>query len=69
MLQQLKEKFKVTTKKSEKLQVLTVLPKSWSPKQIQQEFGVTLYMARKSKELVKRRVYFPSLALNLVIHC
>ena len=32
MLQQLKEKFEVTTKKSEKLQVLTVLPKSWSPK-------------------------------------
>ena len=28
MLQQLKEKFEVTTKKSEKLQVLTVLPKS-----------------------------------------
>ena len=55
MLQQLKEKFEVTTKKSEKLQVLTVLPKSWSPKQIQQEFGVTLYMARKSKELVKEK--------------
>jgi hypothetical protein len=55
MLKQLKEKFEVTTKKSEKLQILTVLPKSWTPKHIQQEFGVTHYMACKSKELVKEK--------------
>jgi len=53
MLQQLKKKFEGTTKNSEKSQVLTVLPKSWSTKQIQKEFGVTLYIARTSKELVK----------------
>jgi len=37
------------------------LPKSWSLK-IQQEFGVTNYMALKSKELVKEKgiLSFPS---------
>lgn len=40
MIQQLKEKF---------------LPKSWSVKKIQQEFGVSNYTARKSKELVKEK--------------
>jgi len=55
MIEQLKDKFLETTRMSEKLQILTVLPKSWSPKEIQQEFGVTLYMARKSKELVKEK--------------
>ena len=53
MIQQLKEKFQSTTQRSEQLQILTVLPKSWSLKKIQQEFGVSNYMARKSKELVK----------------
>ena len=40
MIQQLKEKF---------------LPKSWSVKKIQQEFSVSNYTARKSKELVKEK--------------
>ena len=43
---QLKEKFKMTTKKSEQLQILTILPKSWTKKQIESEFGVLDYMAR-----------------------
>ena len=55
MLQQLKEKFQSTTKRNEQLQVLTVLPKSWSIKKIQQEFGVSTYMARKSKKLVEEK--------------
>ena len=55
MIQQLKEKFQLTTQRSEQLQILTVLPKSWSLRKIQQEFGVTNYMARKSKELVKEK--------------
>ena len=55
MIQQLKEKFQSTTQRSEQLQILTVLPKSWSLKKIQQEFGVSNYMARKSKELVKEK--------------
>ena len=53
MIQQLKEKFRSTAQRSEQLQILTVLPKSWSLKRIQQEFLVSNYMARKSKDLVK----------------
>ena len=41
MLQQLKEKFQSMTKRNEQLQVLTVLPKSWSIKKIQQAFVVS----------------------------
>ena len=37
---QLKDKFQATTKRSQQLQVLTVLPQSWTRKQIQSEFGV-----------------------------
>ena len=55
MIQQLKEKFQSTTRRSEQLQVLTVLPKSWSLLKIQQEFGVSNYMARKSKKLVEEK--------------
>ena len=55
MIQQLKEKFRSTAQRSEQLQILTVLPKSWSLKKIQQEFGVSNYMARKSKDLVKKK--------------
>ena len=55
MIQQLKEKFLTTTKMNEQLQILTVLPKSWSVKKIQQEFGVSTYMAQKSKKLVKEK--------------
>ncbi len=43
MIQQLKEKFWSTAQRSEQLQFLTVLPKSWSLKKIQQEFSVRLY--------------------------
>lgn len=55
MIQQLKEKFQTTTKMNEQLQILTVLPKSWSIKKIQQEFSVSTYMAQKSKTLVKEK--------------
>ena len=55
MIQQLKEKFQSTAERSEQLQILTVLPKSWSLKKIQQELGVSNYMARKSKDLVKEK--------------
>lgn len=52
---QLKEKFQTTTKKSEQLQILTVLPRSWTRKRIQGEFGVSDYMARKCKQLVREK--------------
>ena len=55
MIQQLKEKFQETRKGNEQVQVLTVLPKSWSVKKIQQEFGVSEYLARQSKKLVEER--------------
>ena len=53
MIQQLKEKFQETKRRSEQLQVLTVLSKSWSVKKVQQEFGVSEYLARQSKKLVE----------------
>ena len=45
MIQQLKEKFRETKRRSEQVQVLTVLPKSWSVKKVQQELGVSEYLA------------------------
>ena len=69
MIQQLKEKFQSTAERSEQLQILTVLPKSWSLKKIQQEFGVSNYMARKSKDLVKERGFFLIPAQNPDLHC
>ena len=53
MIKQLKDKFKITMDRATQMQILTVLPQSWSVSKIQSEFGVTTYMARKSKELVK----------------
>ena len=55
MIQQLKEKFGETRRRSEQVHVLTVLPKSWSVKQVQQEFGVSEYLAQQSKKLVEER--------------
>ena len=54
IIKQLKEKFSTATR-SEKIQILTVLPKSWSIRKIQQEFGTSNFMARKAKELVDRK--------------
>ena len=46
MIEQLKEKFQETKKRSERVQVLTLLPKSWSVKKMQQQqFGVSEYLA------------------------
>ena len=55
MIEQLKGKFQETDKRSERVQVLTVLPKSWSTKKIQLEFGASEYMARQSKKLVEEK--------------
>lgn len=53
---QLKEKFQEENiSVSEKLQILTVLPKSWSCSEIQNEFQVSNRMARKAKALVKAK--------------
>jgi hypothetical protein len=53
IIDQLKEKFKSCSKISEKVQVLTILPKSWSAKRIEEEFRATNYMVRKAKKLVE----------------
>ena len=53
MIQQLKEKFRETKRRSEQVQVLTVLPKGWLVKKVQQEFGVSEYLARQSKKLIE----------------
>lgn len=55
MLAQLKEKFRSATEKSDMVQILTVLPKSWSIKRVQNEFGAPDYMVRKAKALVKEK--------------
>ena len=53
MIEQLKEKFTSTTSRSERLTILTVLPKRWSVAKVMEEFGVTNYMARSAKKLVE----------------
>ena len=53
IIKQLKEKFHTTSERSEKVQILTVLPRSWSIKKIESEFSASNYMIRKAKELVK----------------
>ena len=55
IIDQLKEKFKSCSRSGEKVQVLTVLPKSWSAKRVQSEFQATNYMVRKAKKLVEDR--------------
>ena len=49
----MKEKFHSSTDRSQKVQILTVLPKSWSTRKVEEEFAVSNYMARKAKDLVK----------------
>ena len=55
IIMQLKEKFQATIERSEKIQILTVLPRSWSTQKVQEEFGASNYMVRKAKELVKQK--------------
>jgi len=53
MLRQLKDKFHTFSSQSEIIQVLTVLPNSWSICRVQDEFGASDYMVRRAKELVR----------------
>ena len=55
IISQLKEKFKSATKRSEFLQILTVLPKSWSVQRIMKEFGTSKRMAKRAKDLVDEK--------------
>ena len=55
MIQQLKEKFLSCETTGQNVQVLTVLPKSWSICKIEEEFGVSNYLARMAKDLVQEK--------------
>ena len=55
IIAQLKEQFKAIAHRSEQIQILTVLPKSWSPSKTMQEFGVSNYMARCANKLVEEK--------------
>lgn len=55
MICQLKDKFCSSTSHSEKVQILTLLPKSWSIRKIEKEFEAPNFMVRKAKQLVKEK--------------
>ena len=55
IIMQLKDKFNSTGKRSEKLRILTVLPKRWTLKKTMQVFGVSKYMAIQAKKLVQEK--------------
>lgn len=55
IIKQLKEKFNSTTDKSVRMQILTTLPKSWTLKKIETEFGVSNFTARKAKKLLSEK--------------
>ena len=63
---QLKEKFQTTTKRSEQLQILTILPRSWTRKQIQSEFGVK---QENVSSLFEKRVFSLVQIQSLVTRC
>ena len=45
IIKQLKERLHTTAKKSEKMQILTILAKQWPVRKIQSEFSTFSYMA------------------------
>ena len=53
MIKQLKEKFAVASSRSEKLTILTILPRSWSVAKMMSEFGVTKYIVSSAKKRVE----------------
>lgn len=53
MIHQLREKFRSSSSRSDKLQILTALPRSWSVRKIMTEFQTSKHMAVKSKLLAK----------------
>lgn len=78
ILQQLKEKFAVTTKNSEKITILTLAPKSWSIRKLAKEFNTSRQKAQKAKKLVseygiltapnsKRAACLPEITKSLII--
>ena len=54
----MKEKL-VTTSNTEKLQILTLVPNSWSRKYCSEYFGVSEYLIRSARELKQRKGILP----------
>ncbi len=54
IISQLKEKYP-TAQRSEKIQILTVLPRSWSIRRTEIEFGATHSMVRLAKKTSGRK--------------
>ena len=50
IIAQLEENFKCLENRSEKVKILTILPKSWSVRKIMREFGAPDYMVRQAKK-------------------
>ena len=55
MIQQLVEKFHSTTVRSERLTVLTAVPKSWSVRKTAKMFNASRYLAGQAKRLVAEK--------------
>lgn len=55
MIEQLKHKFGNEPKRSAKVQILTVLPASWSRRKLSNEFETTEYMAAVAKHLAEEK--------------
>lgn len=55
MMQQLKEKYNSSTSRSERMRILTLLPRSWSIKKAANVFGVSKYLIRQAKKLVAEK--------------
>lgn len=55
IIDQLKDRFKNVSKRSEKIKILTVLPKSWSARKISMEFNTSRHMASTAKKLVEEK--------------
>ena len=50
IIRQLKEKFRLTSERSIRVQILTILPQSWSIRKIETEFGVSNFMGQASQD-------------------
>lgn len=57
IINQLQGNFQTSTNRSERVQILTVLPKSWNIRSIECEFvGATNFMKQKAKQLKEKRI-------------
>lgn len=55
VIAQLKGTFHMTGRKSQKVQIFTIIPKSWSIMKIQQQFKASNYMVPTAKKLVAEK--------------